>query len=189
MYCLVINDYDIPSQSDLDGVINNYDEPPQSNLDGSQLDLDDTSNPLQGTLGNPSASSPPPDSKPSNNELIAQSVTGLFWDGIVAPIARGAWTGLVEALSWDAAGASVLKHEVFDQSAAANKERVRVLQSAIETVRKQGCRAARWGFLYCGFGPLGPMMFPGVYTSVWNVCKSYCFLISRTVFSQPNANC
>ena len=176
MYCLAFNDYDISPQSDLDGVINNYNEPPQFNLDGSQLDPDDTSNPLQGTLGNPSALSPPPDSKPSNNELIAQSVTGVIWDGIVAPAARGTWTALLQALSWGVAGASALKHEVFDQSTAAKEERARFLESAIETVRKQGCRAACWGFEYCGFGPLGPTMFPGVYVSVWNVCKSYCFL-------------
>lgn len=154
MYSLVINDNDNFFQSDLAGSLN---ENPTA---------------LQDTLENPSAS---PDTKSTNDELMAQSVTGVLWDGIVAPAGRAAISGVVDAVTWGAAGAAAMEHDIFDQSPAAQEEARQELQKQIDEARRKGCRAAGWGLLYCAFGQLGPMMLPGVYEWVSDACQCLSF--------------
>lgn len=73
--------------------------------------------------------------------------------------------GAVAALA-----ASVAASDSPDESTLTESEKY--LKAEIARVKSEGCGAARWGRVFCALGGVGPIMFPGLFEYVIDVCKS-----------------
>ena len=99
-----------------------------------------------------------------------------FWQAGGAVIGNGL-TGFLDSVLWAGGAVAAIAAAELDSlnpqpmQRMTQEEKEAFMAAEVAKVKELGCEEAHWGRVFCALGVEGPLIFPGVFEYVFDVCR------------------